>query len=78
MITDHLHTYVHPQAMIVDGSDSEEAFFTDSVWEQAGELKIPLIEIPERGANKLPYLAKLDSASLAGMDLLSFHVIFRC
>ncbi len=69
-VLDHIHLYMHPQVMIVDGSSSEEAFFTEAVWKQSRDLQIPLIEIPHNGAKKLGYLAKLDSASLSGTTLL--------
>lgn len=57
---------MHPQAIIVDGSTTEEAVFLKSMREQTGTLKSAFIEIPEHGVDGLAWLTKLDCGSLAG------------
>ena len=63
--------YMHPQAIIVDESSSEEAFFSEAIGQQTMAMNIPLIGIPYNGAQKLVWMTKLDSASLSGEDWLN-------
>jgi len=57
---------MHPQAVIVDGSDSETALFLEAIRVQTRSMKVHLIELPEDGPSNLAWITKLDSASLAG------------
>ncbi|ORY65323.1 uncharacterized protein BCR38DRAFT_318001, partial [Pseudomassariella vexata] len=60
----HIHMYMHPQAIFVDGSESEEAHFLRGARSQARATGNTLIELPERSARNIMWLTKLDSSSL--------------
>jgi hypothetical protein len=57
---------MHPQAIVIDGTNSEESIFLTAMRSESGDLAIPLIELPEKGNEKLAWITKLDSSSLAG------------
>lgn len=61
---DHINTYMHPQAIIVDASEQEERFFRRGVRAQAKASGNTLIELPVDSAKDLMWLTKLDSASV--------------
>ncbi len=63
----HINIYMHPQAVFIDGSYAEEAFFIRNMREESGVLEIPLIELPKNAPSQLGWLSKLDSAALSGM-----------
>ncbi|KKA30233.1 hypothetical protein TD95_003745 [Thielaviopsis punctulata] len=60
----HINKYMHPQVVIIDGSDAEEGFFLNGFRHYASEAAIPVIQLPEHAAQNLPFLATLDSAAL--------------
>lgn len=66
---DHINNYMHPQAMIIDASGLEEDYFLTSMRKQAPDSGIPLIELPENSVTQLAWISKLDSSSLAGMNI---------
>ncbi|KAI1849330.1 hypothetical protein JX266_004825 [Neoarthrinium moseri] len=59
----HVHMYMHPQAIIVDGSGSENWFFTKGAAAHVKATGNTLIELPH-SAQKLLWITKLDSRSL--------------
>ena len=63
---DHIHRYMHPQALVVDTSELEEDFFLAGIMKQAPDSGVPVIEIAENARSRLAWIAKLDSSSLAG------------
>jgi hypothetical protein len=67
---------MHPQAVIIDGSNAEEAWFQKPTRLEAPMYNMPLIELPEGGARSLKWLIKLDSASLQGEHLA--QRLLRC
>lgn len=56
---------MHPQLVFVDVKD-EDRFFLDSMRSEASSLPMSLFELPPESARRLRWLAKLDSAALAG------------
>lgn len=62
----YLETYVHPQAVIVDGTETEETTFSEALHAYFEKSEQSIIELPHNGAQRLGWLAKLDSASLSG------------
>jgi len=60
-----MNFYMHPQAVIVDASDDETGMFLEAMRVQLGSMKVPLIQLPENSPEKLAWLTKLDSSSLA-------------
>jgi hypothetical protein len=59
--------FMHPQAIIIDGTNTEESFFLRGMRKQASQLKTTVIDLPEDAGRRLGWIAKLDSASLSGM-----------
>jgi hypothetical protein len=65
-VADHINTYMHPQALIVDDLSKEESFFARHISEGAKAMHINRIEIPHGEIKQLAWITKLDSSSLAG------------
>ncbi len=63
---DHIHSYMHPQALVIDASDLEEDYFVAGIRKQAPASGVPVIEIPQNARSRLAWITKLDSLSLAG------------
>jgi hypothetical protein len=57
---------MHPQAVFVDGTTTEEEYFLDATRSDANAIHGPMIELPENAGQRLSWLTKLDSASLTG------------
>jgi len=62
----HINTFVHPQAILVDGSSAEDQFFLRAFRDRTGWLGVTLIELPENAEQNLMWLTELDSSSLNG------------
>lgn len=61
----HIQEYIHPQAMIMDDSSKEEAYFTKAMRAKARDMDKALIEIPRGKYEEFLWITKLDSGSLA-------------
>ncbi|EFQ30578.1 hypothetical protein CGRA01v4_12576 [Colletotrichum graminicola] len=73
----HIHTYMHPQAIIVDGSDDEALPFMKGMRDETRRLNTPLIELPANAWAHLSWLAKLDSASLSVWNQVSVDILIQ-
>ncbi|KAK1996720.1 hypothetical protein LX36DRAFT_712204 [Colletotrichum falcatum] len=73
----HIHTYMHPQAIIVDGSDDELLPFTKGMRDETRRLNTPLIELPANAWTRLSWLANLDSASLSVWNHVSVDILIQ-
>lgn len=62
----HIETFMHPQVVITDDQSREDAFFTRAIRAKASELGKSVIELPKDAAEKMMWIARLDSGSLAG------------
>ncbi|KAF7193270.1 hypothetical protein HII31_05364 [Pseudocercospora fuligena] len=60
----HIQDYMHPQAIIMDDSKREEAYFTRAMRFKADALDKPLIEIPSGKYENWLWMTKLSAASL--------------
>ncbi|KAI1409611.1 hypothetical protein F5Y13DRAFT_89239 [Hypoxylon sp. FL1857] len=60
----HIFNYMHPQAILIDGSSNEEPFFLRAAQQHSSARKNTLIELPRGSARKLQWLTKLDSQAL--------------
>jgi hypothetical protein len=69
---DSIHMFMHPQALIIDGSDAEEAWFQKPVRLEAPGYQMPVVEVPAGGVQSLKWMVKLDSASLKGKKMYAF------
>jgi hypothetical protein len=63
----HINTFVHPQATLIDGSGEEELFFLKGLRNRASSLGRTVIELPDNAEQYLMWVTLLDSASLSGM-----------
>ncbi|KKF97601.1 hypothetical protein CFO_g4 [Ceratocystis platani] len=73
----HINMYMHPQAVIIDGSRNEEAFFLNGFRDTADALKLPLIELPSNMPNEMSFLTKLDSVALANWNKVELDIIIQ-
>ncbi|KAL7627483.1 hypothetical protein AAE478_001676 [Parahypoxylon ruwenzoriense] len=60
----HIYNYMHPQAILVDGSSDEEPFFLRAAQQHMNAKKNTLIELPRKSAKRLEWITKLDSQAL--------------
>lgn len=70
----HITTFVHPQATLIDGSGEEELYFWKGVKDRAEILGRTVIEVPDNVEQSLMWITLLDSASLSGMCSLCLEV----
>jgi hypothetical protein len=71
----HINTYIHPQASIIDLSGEEEAWFLKGIKDRASTLGRTIIELPKNAEQNLMWITLLDSASLSGRYLLCLRNI---
>lgn len=57
---------MHPQAVIVDASATENDYFLRAIRMQARGMSVPVIDLPQDSQKHLAYMTKLDSSSLGG------------
>lgn len=57
---------MHPQAIIIDSSGTEEKYFLSGVRDEIQSMAATLIELPERPGKRFSWLSKLDASALAG------------
>lgn len=62
----HINSFVHPQATLIDGSGEEELFFMKGLKLKANNLGRTVIELPDKAEQTLRWITLLDSASLSG------------
>lgn len=62
----HINNYMHPQAVIVDNSGTEEDYFLIGIRDRSIELGRTLIELPDNAEQSLIWFTRLDSSSLNG------------
>ncbi|RYP56210.1 hypothetical protein DL771_011997 [Monosporascus sp. 5C6A] len=60
----HIHMYMHPQAIIVDASSDEEAWFNRGAQQHVKVTGNTLIELPRNSGKSLEWMTKVDSAAL--------------
>lgn len=60
----NINEFMHPQALITDQLDRENAFFQHSVRKTIKDQGHPLIQIPEDGDEAIMWMTRLDSESL--------------
>ncbi|KAI0469518.1 hypothetical protein F4859DRAFT_133701 [Xylaria cf. heliscus] len=60
----HINIYMHPQAIMIDDSNDEEAYFMQGLRQHVKDYKTTLIELPRRASKSLSWITKLDSSGL--------------
>ena len=66
---EHIHTFVHPQVILIDNPSREDAFFVNALRRKAMDIGKPLIELPADATENLMWITRLDSGSLAGRSI---------
>ncbi|KAM3424419.1 hypothetical protein BST61_g6424 [Cercospora zeina] len=61
----HFQEFMHPQVVIMDDGEQEEAYFTKAMHTKSKALEIPVIEIPRGKYEDFLWLTRLSAASLA-------------
>ncbi|KAF1841256.1 uncharacterized protein K460DRAFT_371259 [Cucurbitaria berberidis CBS 394.84] len=60
----YIHSFLHPQAAIMDDSLVEDASFAKGVRDKTEKVGIPLIEVPKDRSEDLMWITRLDAGSL--------------
>lgn len=68
---EHIHTFIHPQIIIIDDPTREDNFFVTAVRSKSMDIGKGVIELPSDATETMMWLTRLDSGSLAGKLLLS-------
>ncbi|KAH7328281.1 hypothetical protein B0I35DRAFT_473015 [Stachybotrys elegans] len=73
----HMNMFLRPQAVIVDGTASEETYFLSGIRDQMRGTKASLIELPDRPGERLPWITKLDSVSLGAWHSVNIDILIH-
>ncbi|THY75114.1 hypothetical protein D6C86_04222 [Aureobasidium pullulans] len=73
----HINTYMHPQAIIIDDSSVEDAFFIRGLRSKLANLATPLIEIPKGNYEDFLWMTRLDSGGLASWHKPSVNILIH-
>lgn len=68
---DYMHTFIHPQIIIIDDASREDAFFVSAIRSKAMDIGRGVIELPPNAMETMMWLTRLDSGSLAGISCKS-------
>lgn len=73
----HINNYLHPQAIVVDASSTEEPYFLEALRTKAKEIKTPVIDLPANSQKQLAYMTKLDSSSLSAWNSFQVDILIH-
>jgi len=73
----HIHIYMHPQAVIIDDSTIEDAFFIRALRSKLGLLATPLIEIPKGKYEDFLWMTRLDTGGLTSWHKPSINILIQ-
>lgn len=73
----HINDFMHPQAIIMDDGDKEEASFTTAMRQRAKDVDRPLIEIPSGRYEEWLWVAKLDVDSIANWFKPNIEIVIH-
>ncbi|GAW10718.1 hypothetical protein ANO14919_000530 [Xylariales sp. No.14919] len=73
----HINVYMHPQAIILDASNDEEAFFTRGIKQHVKTSKTTLIELPRLASKSLSWITRLDSAALKMWNKIKIDILIQ-
>ncbi|OTA63642.1 hypothetical protein K449DRAFT_432950 [Hypoxylon sp. EC38] len=73
----HIFNYMHPQAILIDGSSNEEPFFLRAAQQHSKAKKNTLIELPRGSAKRLEWLTKLDSQALRMWNKIHMDILIH-
>lgn len=63
---EHIQTFIHPQVLIIDNPSREDNFFITTLRSKAMDIGKSIIELPPDATEKMMWITRLDSGSLAG------------
>ncbi|KAF5007462.1 hypothetical protein FDECE_6224 [Fusarium decemcellulare] len=72
-----INTFMHPQAIIVDASNTEEDFFLKAVRDQVTATKSALIELPDKPETRFAWISKLDASALSAWNKVHFDILVQ-
>ncbi|KAL7938188.1 hypothetical protein V8C35DRAFT_291157 [Trichoderma chlorosporum] len=73
----YINLYMHPQAIIIDSTTTEESYFLSAVRDEVRGTGPALIELPERPGNRFSWLSKLDASALSAWNSISFDILIH-
>ncbi|KAI9827153.1 MAG: hypothetical protein M1832_005289 [Thelocarpon impressellum] len=73
----HINEFMHPQAVIIDGSGQEDAPFLEALREKLDAMSRPLIELPDEAAESMNWITRLDSGSLSAWDKTNVDILIH-
>ncbi|KAM0261697.1 hypothetical protein ACHAQJ_002149 [Trichoderma viride] len=73
----YINLYMHPQAIIIDSSTTEESYFLSGIRDEIRSTESALIELPERPGQRFSWLSKLDASALAAWNDVSFDILIQ-
>ncbi|KAI8679738.1 hypothetical protein NCS57_00252400 [Fusarium keratoplasticum] len=73
----YINNFMHPQAIIVDGSHLEDDYFLRSIRDQVMATKSALIELPDKPETRFSWISKLDASSLSAWNKVHFDIIIQ-
>ncbi|TGO20596.1 hypothetical protein BPAE_0283g00080 [Botrytis paeoniae] len=71
----HINTFVHPQAVLIDASGDEDNFLLSAFRTRANALDRTLIELPKNIEQNLMWIVQLDSAALSAWTKVSIDIV---
>ncbi|KAI9752326.1 MAG: hypothetical protein M4579_005669 [Chaenotheca gracillima] len=74
---DHMETYTHPQAVIIDGSGQEEDLFKDAIHDKARALGKTVVALPRNAGQNMMWITRLDSGSLKAWDKVELDILIH-
>ncbi|KAI1423297.1 hypothetical protein F5Y12DRAFT_786133 [Xylaria sp. FL1777] len=73
----HINAYMHPQAIVLDGSNDEEPIFTRGLKQHVKVTKTTLIELPRLASKSLDWITRLDSAALRMWNKITIDILIQ-
>jgi hypothetical protein len=74
---EHIHSYMHPQVVITDDSLVEDAYFTRQLRLKSIVLGFPVIELPQDKSDRLKWITRLESRSLAAWHNTDIDIVIQ-
>ncbi len=71
----HITNYMHPQAIIIDGSENENEFFLDGTKYASERFERTLIKLPPRADQSLRWITRLDSGALNSFSKIRIDIL---
>lgn len=73
----HINSFLHPQAVIMDDSLTEDMFFIRGIRAKSTALKIPVIEVPKNRVNDFYWITRLDAGSLRNWHTPNVDILIQ-